>query len=80
MSPPQPITGTLMLLKHWQQSPVENISLPRNILDRMIESGERQLHLINSLLETHISEIQGILLDCEPVKISGLVKSITEGL
>ena len=75
-----PITGTLMLLKHWQQSLIENISLPRNILDRMIESGERQLHLINSLLETHISEIQGILLHCETVKISELVKSITEDL
>nr|WP_277933019.1 HAMP domain-containing sensor histidine kinase [Nostoc sp. FACHB-892] len=75
-----PIAGTLMLLKHWQQSPVENISLSRNILDRMIESGERQLHLINSLLETHISEIQGISLHCEPVKISELVKSITEDL
>jgi signal transduction histidine kinase len=42
--------------------------------------GERQLHLINSLLETHISEVQGISLHFEPVKISELVKSITEDL
>jgi PAS domain S-box-containing protein len=75
-----PITGTLMLLKHWQQSPVENISLSRDILDRMIESGERQLQLINSLLETHVSEIKGITLRYETVKISDLLKSIAEDL
>ncbi|BAY20695.1 multi-sensor signal transduction histidine kinase [Calothrix sp. NIES-2100] len=75
-----PITGTLMLLKHWQQSPIENISLPRHILDRMIESGERQLYLINSLLETHVSESQGITLHYEPVKIAELVNSIAEDL
>ncbi|OUL29215.1 hypothetical protein BV378_06285 [Nostoc sp. RF31YmG] len=75
-----PITGTLMLLKHWQESPVENIFLPRNILERMIESGERQLHLINSLLETHVSEIRGITLNYEPVKISELVTFIAEDL
>ncbi|BAY63892.1 GAF sensor signal transduction histidine kinase [Calothrix brevissima NIES-22] len=75
-----PITGTLMLLKHWQQLPVENISLPRKILERMIESGERQLNLINSLLEAHISESKGITLNCEPIKIAELVTSIAEDL
>ncbi|MBD2078494.1 PAS domain S-box protein [Leptolyngbya sp. FACHB-17] len=75
-----PITGTLMLLKHWHQPSVEHISLSRDILDRMIESGERQMRLINSLLETHASEIKGISLQCEPMKVSILVQAIIEDL
>jgi PAS domain S-box-containing protein len=71
-----PITGTMMLLKHWQQSNLETISLPRNILDRMIESGERQLNLINSLLETHATENRGIKLNCQPVNIQDLIQAI----
>ncbi|HLP89519.1 MAG TPA: PAS domain S-box protein [Nostocaceae cyanobacterium] len=75
-----PIMGTMMLFKHWQQSSVENISLPRNILERMIESGERQLSLINSLLETHATENRGVTLNCEPLQLSNLVCSIVEEL
>jgi signal transduction histidine kinase len=75
-----PIMGTMMLFKHWQQSSVENISLPRNILERMIESGERQLSLINSLLETHATENRGVTLHCESVQLNNLVYSIIEEL
>jgi PAS domain S-box-containing protein len=75
-----PIMGTMMLLKHWQQSSVENISLPRNILERMIESGERQLSLINSLLETHATENRGVTLNCEALQLSNLVASIVADL
>src|SRR3712207_8704903 len=34
------------------------ISLSRSILERMIQSGERQLSMINSLLEAHSSEVR----------------------
>ncbi|HEY9693980.1 MAG TPA: ATP-binding protein [Oculatellaceae cyanobacterium] len=75
-----PIMGTLMLLKNWQQSSAKTISIPRKILDRMIESSDRQLNLINSLLETHATEVSGIALQRKSVQLRTLIQSIAEDL
>ncbi|MEH2156342.1 PAS domain-containing sensor histidine kinase [Nostoc sp.] len=48
------------------QSP---IPVSRSILERMIQSSDRQLNLINSLMETHISEVQGVFLQHETVQL-----------
>ncbi|MHC5735282.1 PAS domain-containing sensor histidine kinase [Nostoc sp.] len=48
------------------QSP---IPVSRSILERMIQSSDRQLNLINSLMETHISEVQGVFLQHEVVQL-----------
>ncbi|WP_427158306.1 PAS domain-containing sensor histidine kinase [Aliinostoc sp. HNIBRCY26] len=59
------------------QSPVPNpqspIPVPRLILERMLQSSDRQLSLINSLLEAHISEVQGIALQCQAVELHRVV-------
>jgi two-component system sensor histidine kinase/response regulator len=56
------------------------IPVPRSILERMVESGDRQLNLINSLLEAHTIEIHGMELHCEPMQLSTLVTSIVQDL
>ncbi|MBC1214797.1 HAMP domain-containing histidine kinase, partial [Trichormus variabilis ARAD] len=61
------------------QFPVPNtqspIPLPRSILERMVQSSDRQLNLINSLLEAHIGEVQGLSLQCQPVQLQMVVEA-----
>ena len=73
-----PVMGMLMLLKNWEDRSGENITIPRNILQRMIQSSEHQLQLINSILETHAWEVQGVVCNCEPLMLSQLIKEVVE--
>lgn len=70
-----PVLGSLMVLKNLLISSEEKVAIPRSILERMIESGNRQLNLINSLLEAHISEVRGLVCKCSPVQLSQLVEA-----
>jgi PAS domain S-box-containing protein len=70
-----PVLGTLMVLRNLlnggidNPSPQSSISVSLFILERMLQSGERQLNLINSLMEAHVSEIEGISLQLQPVNL-----------
>ncbi len=56
------------------------ILVPRPILERMVESGDRQLKLINSLLESHASDAHHLELACESVHLDQLVSSIVQDI
>ena len=58
--------------------PQSPIPVPRSILERMVQSSDRQLRLINSLLEVHSSEIVGIVLQREPIQLGELVRILVE--
>lgn len=51
------------------------ISVPRRILERMVQSSDRQLSLINSLMEAHVSEVQGVVLQRQPVQLNAVVEA-----
>ncbi|MBW4452797.1 MAG: PAS domain S-box protein [Nostoc indistinguendum CM1-VF10] len=70
-----PVLGTLMVLRNLLARPEQNISISRSILERMIQSSDRQLNLINSLMETHISELQGIILQRQAVQLLTVVEA-----
>ena len=70
-SPPSPSSPTPYSLL---PTPSFSIPVPRSILERMIQSSERQLNLINSLMEAHVSEVQGIALQLEPVQLYAIVE------
>jgi PAS domain S-box-containing protein len=70
-----PVLGTLMVLKNLLARPEENISISRSILERMIQSSDRQLNLINSLMEAHLGEIQGVVLQRQPVQLLTVVEA-----
>ena len=73
-----PVTGLLMVLENLLQSatsPDAKIFLPRNTLERMQQSGERQLALINSLLESHVNEVHGIVIHPQPTKIEEIIQA-----
>ncbi|MDF5707621.1 MAG: PAS domain-containing sensor histidine kinase [Nostoc sp. S4] len=61
------------------QSPIPNpqslIPVRRLILERMIQSSDRQLNLINSLMEAHINEVQGIVLQRQAVQLLTIVEA-----
>lgn len=75
-----PIMGTLLVLKNLLSKSGENISVSRSILERMIHSSDRQLNLLNSLLESHSNEMRGILLCCEPVQLNPMIQDLTADL
>jgi two-component system, sensor histidine kinase and response regulator len=62
-----PVTGLLMILQNLlaKEKEVSNLSVSRHVLERMAQSSDRQLSLINSLLESHANEIQGVVLHHE---------------
>ncbi|MEH2464226.1 MAG: ATP-binding protein [Nostoc sp.] len=70
-----PVLGTLMVLKNLLARPEDNISISRSILERMIQSSDRQLNLINSLMEAHISEVQGVVLQRQSVQLLAVVEA-----
>ncbi|MFB2938687.1 response regulator [Aerosakkonemataceae cyanobacterium BLCC-F154] len=70
-----PVIGTKMVLNNLTNQVGETIQLPRKILERMQESNERQLGLINSLIETHAAELWGLKLNYKPTELHSLVKS-----
>ncbi|WP_442948593.1 PAS domain-containing sensor histidine kinase [Nostoc sp.] len=70
-----PVLGTLMVLRNLLARSEENISISRSILERMIQSSDRQLNLINSLMEAHLGEIQGVVLQRQPVQLLTVVEA-----
>jgi two-component system sensor histidine kinase/response regulator len=78
-----PVTGLLMVLNNLSQSatsPEANILLPRATLERMRQSGDRQLALINSLLESHVNDVHGIIIHPQPVRIEEIVVAAIDDL
>jgi PAS domain S-box-containing protein len=79
-----PVTGTLMVLRNLLNTQAsvaderEQTTIPvsRSVLSRMIQSNERQLGLINSLLEVHMVREQGVLVKRSPVQLAQLLKSL----
>lgn len=68
-----PVLGMLMVLKRLQTKAEETISLSKSVLDRMVESGDRQLSLISSLLENYSQEPHKLSLNYQRVSIVELV-------
>lgn len=61
-----PVTGTLMLLKNLSAHD-SKVWMDQAMVNQMIKGQERQLKLINSLLEAHTQDVAGVVLEPEPV-------------
>ncbi|MBE9209378.1 PAS domain S-box protein [Nostoc sp. LEGE 06077] len=68
-----PVLGSLMVLRNLLENGSDLISLPRSTLERMVQSSDRQLNLINSLMEAHVNEVQGLVLQRQPVQLDAVV-------
>ncbi|MGB7444117.1 MAG: ATP-binding protein [Coleofasciculaceae cyanobacterium] len=56
------------------------VPVARSVLARMAQSSDRQLNLINSLLEIHSTKMQGVIVNCSPLKLSQFVLAIVTDL
>lgn len=75
-----PVTGGLMVLQSLLEEAEHqtgHVTVSSTVLQRMIQSHDRQLALINSLLETQANEVAGVTLHLQPVKIADLVNQLT---
>lgn len=84
-----PVTGMLMVLNHLLNSPdlrdnreeqqkqTTTLKL-RSILERMATSCDRQLNLINSLVEAHATEVWGVPLECQYLQLHLLTQRLVE--
>lgn len=70
-----PVIGTSMVLNNLIKQPEDPIQISRQVLERMVESNTRQLDLINSLIDTHSTEVWGITLHRQPLRLGTLVSS-----
>ncbi|WP_017303479.1 hybrid sensor histidine kinase/response regulator [Spirulina subsalsa] len=71
-----PVIGTNMVLNRLLESHPGRAELPvaRALVERMAISCDRQLKLINSLLDTREFDIQGITLDCQSLNFHQLTQ------
>ncbi len=79
--------GNVMVLKtllkdksHGVAGEESSIPIPCSILQRMIQGNDRQLAMIDSLLEIHSCEGKGIVLQCQRVNFSQLLEIIFQDL
>lgn len=71
-----PVLGMVMTLKSFLQPSGEAARIPQELLEQLIASGNRQVALINSLLEAHATELHGIPLHRQFVSLPQLLASI----
>ncbi|GAB4376671.1 MAG: hypothetical protein Kow00121_24200 [Elainellaceae cyanobacterium] len=71
-----PVMGTTMVLKSLLRQSANQILVDRSVLERLLEGSDRQLTLINSLLEARASELQTLTLNCEAIQLSALVEAV----
>ena len=71
-----PMLGSIWLLKSLVDSAGDKIEVSSEILNQIVASSDRQLKLIDSLLEAHYTETNGIAIRPRPVCIDTLVSSI----
>ncbi|NJK53627.1 MAG: HAMP domain-containing histidine kinase [Leptolyngbyaceae cyanobacterium SU_3_3] len=79
-----PLTGMLLVLKKLQTKALLEtdaaVSLPMPVLDLMVKSSDRQLKMLDSLLEVHSSDVFGFKLDRQLIDLQKLVQMIVQDL
>ncbi|MGL6338702.1 MAG: sensor histidine kinase [Waterburya sp.] len=71
-----PVLGTIFLLKSLRNSESQETVVNNEILDQMIATSDRQLQLIDSLLEAHVTKTRGIILHPRPICLDNLIESV----
>jgi two-component system, sensor histidine kinase and response regulator len=75
-----PVTGMLMVLKRLQAQADDTISFDRSILNRMVSSSDRQLQLLEMLLETHLGDVRGLKLNLGKQGLHRLIEEVIQDL
>ncbi|MBD2461054.1 HAMP domain-containing histidine kinase [Oscillatoria sp. FACHB-1407] len=70
-----PVMGASMVLQSLLKTPDERITVNRYMLERMLQGSDRQMSLLNSLLEAHSCEVHSFLLQREAVQLNQLLQN-----
>ena len=78
-----PVTGMTNVLESLIQHRMEDeeppsAKIPLSVLERMNAGCDRQLKMINTLIETHGIEIWGVAIQREPFSLSELISAVVE--
>lgn len=60
--------------------PTSPIPIPRSIIERMIQGNDRQLRMIDSLLEIHSTEVEGIILNQEIIQFHTFIEEVIKSV
>jgi two-component system, sensor histidine kinase and response regulator len=75
-----PIVGCLLMMRRWSKQTHDPIQVDRDTLAKMLQSSEKQLALIDLLLETHATEIRGLTINYDEISIDRLLHEILTDL
>lgn len=76
-----PVIGMQMVLQNLLHATNDDtVPVPRAVLERMLEGGDRQLHLISALLDAHAESPEALHLNREPLSLAELVNVLTQQL
>jgi signal transduction histidine kinase/integral membrane sensor domain MASE1 len=75
-----PALGMLMLLHRLAMQSGDSISLPKSMLDKMIESTNRQINLIQSLLNDYTTDTGSLTIQASTFQLTDLVQHCLETL
>jgi signal transduction histidine kinase len=78
-----PVMGSSMVITKLiakSQSTADTVAVPIDTLKRLLAGSNRQLNIINALLEAQNTEVGGVILHKQTYQISNLVRSILEEL
>jgi two-component system sensor histidine kinase/response regulator len=83
-----PVTAMLMILQNLLNKASREINHPnpdpilvsRHVLERMAQSSDRQLSLIDSLLESHGNEVKGVILHPQSLKLKQIAQQAINDL
>jgi signal transduction histidine kinase len=73
-----PAMGISVTLQGLLLQPGRPISIDQQVLETLLAGSERQVELINSILEVQSIETGGMLLHCQPLDLSSLVNDVLE--
>ncbi|MBE9209377.1 PAS domain S-box protein [Nostoc sp. LEGE 06077] len=79
-SSPISLCSSTPLAQSSEPASPQSISVPSSIIERMIQGNDRQLTMINSLLEIHCCMEQGVVLHPQQVNLNTLLEQIISDL
>ncbi|MGF1480433.1 MAG: sensor histidine kinase [Cyanophyceae cyanobacterium] len=72
-----PVMGTALVTKHLlNQADNGSVKIDVPVLERLVQGSDRQLALINALVEAYHADSQGITLRCQPLQLSAVVDAV----
>jgi signal transduction histidine kinase/integral membrane sensor domain MASE1 len=79
-----PVMGMLILMKNLlnkaSAESQQTVPIARSILERIVEGSEHQLGMVNSLLDAHTTEVEGIAIKAAPQQLQSLISAVVVNL